>query len=190
MLYSQHFHNGAIIVTIVHSSQNYLRLNVGFLINQPVGTSRDFLFDIPELHLSPDLNLGDITGTVRVTRTAQGLLVQVNLQATLQIECVRCLNEFPQPLTVDYIELYTFSQLAAPGTEFILPESGQINLGSLLREYMLLEVPINPLCSTDCRGFCPTCGENLNTTTCSHQDESIDPRFEILKTLLNDENSI
>ncbi len=173
----------------MHSSQNYLRLNVGFLINQPVGTSRDFHFDIPQLHLSPDLNLGDITGIVRVTRTAQGLLVQVNLQATLQIECARCLTEFPQPLTVDYIELYTFSRLAEPGTEFILPESGKINLGPLLREYMLLEVPINPLCSTDCQGICPTCGGNLNTTTCYHQDEYIDPRFDVLKTLLNDENS-
>lgn len=173
----------------MHSSQNYLRLNVGFLINQPVGTSRDFHFDIPQLHLSPDLNLGDITGIVRVTRTAQGLLVQVNLQATLQIECARCLTEFPQPLTVDYIELYTFSRLAEPGTEFILPESGQINLGPLLREYMLLEVPINPLCSTGCQGICPTCGGNLNTTTCYHQDEYIDPRFDVLKTLLNDENS-
>ena len=173
----------------MHSPQNYLRLNVGFLINQPVGTSRDFLFDIPTLHLSPDLNLGDMTGNVRVTRTAQGLLVQVYLQATLQIECARCLNEFPQPLTVDYLELYTFSRLAVPGTEFILPETGQINLGPLLREYMLLEVPINPLCSTDCQGICPTCGENQYTTPCNHQDESIDPRFEVLKTLLNDENS-
>ena len=173
----------------MYSSQNYLRLNVGFLINQPVGTSRDFLFDIPELHLDPDLNLGEITGSVRVTRTAQGLLVQVNLQATLQSECVRCLNEFPQPLTVDYLELYTFSRLAVAGTEFILPETGQINLSPLLREYMILAVPINPLCSTDCQGICPTCGENLNTTICNHQDESIDPRLEVLKALLNDENS-
>ncbi len=175
--------------TPVHDTLRHLRLNVGFLINQPVGTSRDFLFDIPYIHLEPDLDLGDLSGFVRVTRTAQGLLVQVKKRATLLAECVRCLTEFRQPLEVDFTELYTFLRKANPETDLILPENAQINLGPLLREYMFLEVPIKPICSPDCKGLCPTCGENLNITSCGHQAETSDSRLSVLKSLLDSQES-
>jgi len=65
-----------------------------------------------------------------------------------------------------------------------LPEDGHIDLSPLVREYMLLDIPIKPLCSTDCKGLCPVCGENLNETQCGHTTESIDPRLAVLKSLL------
>lgn len=165
-------------------SSNPLRLNVGFLINLSVGDSRDFIFDIPHIHLVPDLDLGDLGGTARITRTAQGLLVQARLSATLLTECVRCLTDFQQPLNVDFTELYAFSRNSVTDSDLVLPEDAHINLAPLIREYMLLEVPISPLCKPDCKGLCPVCGENLNETVCNHEDEAIDPRLAILKTLL------
>jgi uncharacterized protein len=168
----------------VSQSINPLRLNVGFLINLSVGDSRDFIFDIPHIHLEPDLDLGDLGGTARITRTAQGLLVQARLSATLLTECVRCLTDFQQPLNVDFTELYAFSRNSVTDSDLVLPEDAHINLTPLIREYMLLEVPISPLCKPDCKGLCPVCGENLNETFCNHEDEAIDPRLAILKTLL------
>ena len=58
----------------MYISHDVLRLNVGFIIHQTVGYSRDFPFEIPALRLPPDLDLNDFTGVVRVTRTAQGLV--------------------------------------------------------------------------------------------------------------------
>lgn len=162
-----------------------LRLNVGFLLNQPVGSSRDFIFDIPDLRLDPDLDLNTLTGVAKFTRTAQGLLAQVKMNATLQTECVRCLTSINQPLSIDFTELYAFSPNSITDSGLLVPENAQIQLGPLVREYMLLEVPISPLCKPDCKGLCPICGENLNETTCHHEDEAVDPRLSILKSLLD-----
>jgi uncharacterized protein len=162
-----------------------LRLNVGFLINQAVGSSRDFVFDIPTLHLDPDFDLSRLTGSARITRTAQGLLAQIKMHATFQADCVRCLTGTSQPLDIDFTELYAFSRNSITDSELLVPEDAQLNLRSLVREYMLLEVPISPLCRLDCKGLCPFCGENLNLTTCHHEDEAADPRLSILKSLLD-----
>jgi len=100
---------------------------------------------------------------------------------------VRCLTAFLQPLKIDFAELFAFSPNSITDAELLLPENAQINLGPLVREYMLLEVPISPLCRLDCKGLCPVCGENLNETTCHHDDDAVDPRLSILKSLLDKE---
>lgn len=165
-------------------SNNLFRLNVGFLVNQSVGYSRDFFFESPQIHLSPDLDLNGLLGYARITRTAQGLLVQVKLQATLLSECVRCLNSFQLPLNTDFTELYAFSRDSMTDSDLLLPEDAHIDLGPLVREYMLLDVPISPLCSPECKGLCPICGENLNDITCTHDEDAVDPRLAVLKALL------
>jgi len=169
----------------VPNSNDQLRLNVGFLLNQSVGSSRDFVFDIPSLRLDPDLDLNTLTGVAKFTRTAQGLLAQVKMNATLQTECVRCLTEIHQALSIDFTELYAFSPNSITDSGLLVPENAHIQLGPLVREYMLLEVPISPLCRPDCKGLCPVCGENLNETTCHHEDEAVDPRLSVLKSLLD-----
>ncbi len=170
--------------TVSSNSRNYLRLNVGFIIHQTVGYSRDFPFEIPRVQLPPDLDLTDLTGVARVTRTAQGLLVQARMNAQTVCECVRCLDNSRQPLNIDFTELYAFTPNSITQSGLLLPETGQIDLAPLVREEMLLAIPINPLCRDDCKGLCPICGENLNETTCNHEDEAVDPRLAVLKELL------
>ena len=168
----------------VSDSNSLLRLNVGFIVHQTIGYSRDFNFDIPEVSVEDDLHLKDLNGAVRVTRTPQGLLVQVKMQATIQAECVRCLEIFPQPLEVDFSELYAFSKRFITESGLILPENGHINLAPLLREYMLIEVPMTPFCQPDCKGLCLECGTNLNLAVCEHTASTDKNRFDALKSLL------
>jgi uncharacterized protein len=158
-------------------------LNLGFFINQTIGYTRDFPFDFPQIQLETDLDLANLTGVVRVTRTSQGLLIQAKMQACLPCECVRCLVEFPQELQVDFSELYAFNHRSTTESNLILPEDGKIDLGPLLREYMLLSQPIKPLCKPECKGLCPVCGENLNQVNCGHTAESGDPGFSDLELL-------
>ena len=171
----------------MNNSRSALRLNVGFITKLSVGSSREFLFDFPYIHLHPDLDLNNLSGITQVTRTPQGLLVKTHLRANLGAECVRCLNEFEQPLTVDFTELYTFSSQVLSDTDLILPEDGNIDLEPLVREYMLLEVPINPICSSNCKGICPVCGERLTGKMHDHYVEAIDPRLAVLKNLIDEE---
>jgi uncharacterized protein len=94
--------------------------------------------------------------------------MQSKAHAMLEAVCVRCLDTFLQPLDIDFTELYAFSDRTASDLGLILPEDGKIDLVPLLREYMTLEIPISPLCRPDCKGLCPICGENMNYTTCNH----------------------
>ncbi len=148
-----------------------LRLNVGFLVNQPIGTNREFHFEFPSIHLQPDLDLTGFAGTAKISRTPQGLLVQGKFQATVIAECVRCLAEFDQPLDMDFSELYAFSSRSVSESGLILPEDAHIDLEPLVREYLLIEIPISPLCRLDCKGLCAICGADLNQEVCEHQQQ-------------------
>jgi uncharacterized protein len=162
-----------------------LRLNVGFVVAQSAGFSRDISFDLPQLNISPDLHLSSLTGAVRLTRTPQGILLQVEFKTSISLECVRCLTSFQQTLNINFTELYAFSQRYVTDSGLIMPDTGIIDLTPVLREYILLEIPISPLCRPDCNGLCPICGNNLNETSCYHEDDSRDPRLASLKSLLD-----
>lgn len=151
-------------------SNNIFLLNVGFIIHQTVGYVRDFSFHAASVKLPPDLLLDDLSGNVRVTRAAQGLLLQAQMRARVAAECVRCLTEFSQLLEAEFTELYAFNEDSASESGMILPENGKIDLGKPLREEMLLSMPINPLCRPDCAGLCPVCGANLNEMPSPHQN--------------------
>lgn len=148
-----------------------LRINVGFLFHKPVGYSRDIHFAYSEILIKPDLTLSDFSGIARVGRTPQGILVQAEFKGETPAECARCLNIFGQPLHAAFSELYAFDQRSTTESELILPEDANIDLEPLVREYLLIELPINPVCSPDCMGLCPVCGVNLNEEPHEHLDE-------------------
>jgi uncharacterized protein len=152
----------------VNPTNNPLRINVGFLINQPIGTSRDIHFDYPTMRIAPDFTVSNFVGMLRVTRTPQGILAQAAFRAEVLSECVRCLAEFVQPISTKFNELYAFNYKTITDSNLILSEDGNINLAPLLREYMLIEMPINTLCKPECKGLCLVCGEDLNVTSCEH----------------------
>lgn len=145
-----------------------LRFNVGFLLNQPIGTSRDIHFEYPEVTLKSDLKLSDFSGVARVGRTPQGILVQGEFQGRAPAECVRCLTDFEQPLHATFDELYAFDKRSITESGLLLPEDANIDLEPIVREYLLIEMPISPICQPDCQGLCPVCGINLNETPDGH----------------------
>ncbi len=167
--------------------ENPFRLNVGFIVHQPVGYSRDFLFEFASIQLSPDLILEDFKARAHISRTQIGLLVQIDAQGTTAVECVRCLTVFQQPLNTYFTELFAFTpQAVSEEVPMVLPETGYLDLGPLLREYLIIEIPISPLCRPDCKGLCPICGENRNEHDCQHEASDIDPRLAGLQYLLSD----
>jgi uncharacterized protein len=167
----------------VTNSRHPLRLNVGFLVNATIGTNRDFSFDFPEMRLGDDLTVQEFNGTARFSRAQQGLLLQGDFHAKTGLVCVRCLDDFIQSLAWDVTEMYAFDRRNLTDSGLLVPEAGQIDLEPLLREYALLEFPISPICTPDCKGLCPVCGENLNKSDCGHHPEPDSP-FAVLKDLL------
>lgn len=168
------------------SKSHPLRLNVGFFLQQSVGYRRVFPFDYEEIRFGADLILQRLTGQAAISRTPQGLLVQVHLQGTLPADCVRCLTNFSLNIETDFAELFAFDSRNSEEAEFILPEDGILDLEPLAREFLLIELPIGPVCKEDCQGLCPVCGTKLSEGDHDHEDVSIDPRLEILKKLVDD----
>ena len=152
----------------MNNSNNPLRLNVGYLYNKPIGTSREVPVDFEEIRIE-DLLVQDLESTVRLSRTREGLLLQVSAQARVETSCVRCLDDFFLPVDVEFEELFQFPARHREETDLILPADGYIDLDPLYREYLILAVPIRRLCSEDCKGLCVVCGINLNEATCEHQ---------------------
>lgn len=152
----------------VAKNKHPLRINIGFLLNQPVGTSRDFDFEFNQLILPPDIELTDFSGTAHISRTRQGLLVEGVFTGTVEAECVRCLRSTEQHLKTQFQELYAFTRDNVSESDLVLPEDGHIDLGPIVGEYLVIEIPIKPLCRENCRGLCMVCGANLNEQTCEH----------------------
>lgn len=159
------------------------RINVGFIIHEEAGFAQEIPFDLEKVKIE-DLELRNLTGSVTIGRTPQGLVVQGKFSAETTLECVRCLKEFSYPLEWEITELYAFTKKSVSESELLVPDDAQIDFAPLIREYALLELPIKPLHDPNCKGLCIECGQDLNIKDCGHSQESDDSPFAALKKLL------
>lgn len=159
------------------------RLNVGFIVSNEVGFSNEFPFDFDKVQIEDDLELRDFHGSAIVGRTPQGLLLTGQFEGTLSVECARCLCEFDETVRWEMTELYAFNQKSVTDSGLILPDDAHIDLEPLIRDYALTEIPSSPVCKPDCKGLCPTCGQDLNQKDCGHRAETDDSPFSSLKEL-------
>jgi uncharacterized protein len=86
--------------TLANVTSRILRLNVGFLLKEGVGYSREFQFDEPVVPVADDLTVHDLRGAVTLTRTPQGLYAQGHLRGAVDHECTRCLTDYLQPVSI------------------------------------------------------------------------------------------
>jgi len=159
------------------------RINVGFIIHEEIGYSHEFPFELEKAILD-DFEVDNLEGMIRIDRTPQGLIVQGDFSGDTMLECVRCLNEFSFPFKWEFTELYAFKKEAISEAELLVPDSAQIDMAPLLREYALLELPIKPLHDPECKGLCIECGQDLNVMDCGHSQDNDDSPFAALKKLL------
>jgi len=164
-------------------NRNVLRLNVGFLLKENIGYSREITFDEPHVHVAEDLTVDRLHGAITFSRTPQGLYAQGRLQAISHEQCVRCLIAVDQTLTCKIGDLFIYPPENAPEDALTVGEDIHIDLAPLVRENMLLSKPIRILCRPDCKGLCPTCGQNWNEGPCDCREESGDLRWAALEKL-------
>jgi len=159
------------------------RINVGFIVHEEVGYSHEIPFEFDKAKFE-DLEVSNLAGSVHIGRTPQGLIAQGQFSADTVLECARCLKSFTQRLDWGITELFAFNKDSVSETGLLLPDDMQIDLAPMLREYALLEVPINPLHDPDCKGLCIECGQDLNVKDCGHSQNADDSPFSVLKKLL------
>ncbi len=176
-----------------------LTFNVAQLMKEAVGATRSAVVVADLYRLVPDLGRDagsadqpELKGPVRLMRTGEGVLVQGRLSAELTLPCVRCLEPVIVPIDVNLEEIYSptidilTGRAAVPEEEdraLWIDEHHILDLCEVLRQDVLVVVPMHPVCREDCRGLCPTCGRNLNEETCDCVPEP-DPRWAGLAALL------
>ncbi len=172
-----------------------LKFNVAQLLREEIGGRRSYTFSEEALPLDEEMTLREIEGSARFTRTASGVLADVTAQGSVETPCMRCLTNATTRIGLHFrdefhskIEVNTGVALPKPDEEdpFFIDETHLVDLGEAIREYALLELPMQPLCRPDCKGLCPTCGADLNAGPCDCRSEEIDERFAALKTLLKE----
>lgn len=74
-----------------------------------------------------------------------------------------------------------------PDNEILIPAgASEVDISASVREALLLELPLKPLCREDCRGICPVCGGNRNEHLCDCKVTTTDSRWDGLRDLLRE----
>jgi uncharacterized protein len=174
--------------------------NVAQLLKEPVGATRNIDVDADlqdlvtdtELNQSPDRPRVSLTGPLRLMHVTDGVLVQGDLSAVVMMPCVRCLEPVKVPLSVTVEETFEPTIDVITG-QSVRPEEKDralwinehhiLDLQEVLRQNVLVAIPVHVVCRPDCRGLCVTCGKNLNEGDCDCKTEP-DPRWAALQELL------
>ena len=142
-------------------------VSVASLLKEPVGSSQRY--DIEGM-LGDEIE-GSVEGKAKMVHTTRGVLVQCELGAEIELACSRCLKGFLCPIRLTAEEEFLpaadacdESALASPeqSEQFTIDDRNMLDLGELIRQYVLLNLPMKPLCRPDCPGIKE---ENSNATT-------------------------
>ncbi len=119
---------------------------------------------------------------LELTSTQEAVLAQGTIQATIRLNCARCLEPFHLQLEAPFEEVYYYT---GKGEEDWIFLAGKvIDLEPEITKAIFSEIPMKALCREDCRGFCPACGRNLNEEECRCRQNKVDPRLAVLEELL------
>jgi uncharacterized protein len=117
---------------------------------------------------------------LHLERVSDGVVVRGEIDAPWQAVCSRCLQPVSGTISVHVDEL--FEPDAIEGETYKLDHEW-LDLEPLVRDALVLELPHTPLCGPDCRGLCPSCGTDRNTSTCDCAPDDTDPRWAALRAL-------
>jgi uncharacterized protein len=122
----------------------------------------------------------------------QDIRVQGDLSTSLELPCARCLEPVVRDVARTFDLLYRPLGTDAGNEELSVTaveaevgyyEGDGLLLEDVLREQVLLAVPLKVTCREDCKGLCPVCGKNRNSELCSCEQQLQDPRWSALKEI-------
>jgi uncharacterized protein len=124
---------------------------------------------------------GEIDIDGRLESVHEGILVTANVQSEAKTECSRCLDPLELEVDVEFQELFAYS-LTDEDDLVISDES--IDLEQVVRDAVVLSLPFQPICSSDCEGLCVECGAKLKENPQHAHEAPVDPRWNALKNLM------
>jgi uncharacterized protein len=136
-----------------------------------------------------------VTGTAELLAHSDGeVRVQGQYEVVMEAQCDRCLGRARFPLKASFDLYYRPAAEIAREEEVAIDEDeaeigfyegSGMELGDILREQVLLALPMQRVCNEACKGICPACGSNRNECNCDEGPVEVDDRWSALRNLKN-----
>ena len=124
---------------------------------------------------------GDVHLDLRLESVMEGVLVSGGLDVPVTGSCARCLEPIEDTLHLDVQELYAYEGSTTEATseedEVRRIEGDFLDLEPLVRDSVVLTLPLAPVCTEDCAGLCVDCGQRLDDLPADHHHEVVDARW-------------
>lgn len=160
-------------------------LSVADILGRP-GAYRDFVIDHPIegvdtalAHLDP----GPAHAALRAESVVEGILVTGSIEANTNLECARCLKAFRGEVGLEVCELFVAPGHEGADDDAYRVSGTDIDLEPMVRDAVVLALPLKPLCDEACSGLCARCGRALTNGSCDCEEEELDPRWAALSQL-------
>ena len=172
-----------------------MRFNVAQLLKEGVGARRSYAID-ETLEPLAETGTTRVRGSVTVTRIDRGVWASGPFETNAFSACARCLTlvEHPVRFRVDeeFLPTIKIDSGTPPGVRsaqaikegvFTLDDHHNLDITEAVRQYVVINLPMKPLCRRDCAGLCPSCGDNLNDHQCGCS-AGVDSRWSPLLEML------
>jgi uncharacterized protein len=150
----------------------------------------------PETRQKASLRASGRAELIRENRGARDVIQDIrlvgNMSTQVEVRCARCLDPVERDVSESFDLLYRPQGVDAAGEEVAISEAeteigyyrGEgVLLEDVLKEQILLALPVKFICGADCKGLCPHCGRNLNVETCDCVTTIPDPRWSALEDI-------
>ena len=124
----------------------------------------------------------DVQLDLRLEAVMDGVLVSGDVAAPVSAQCGRCLEPVIASLETDVQELYSYDPAEVDDDGSVVV-GDFLDLRPMLRDAVVLALPLNPVCDDDCAGLCVGCGERLADLDPDHSHDQTDPRWAALTAL-------
>ncbi len=118
----------------------------------------------------------------RLESVHEGILASGDIETVARAECVRCLEPIDVDIEADFQELFAYSD--QDGYDYHVVDE-TIDLGPIVRDQVVLQLPFQPMCSPDCPGLDPTTGEKRPDGWQESTEDRPDPRWDALRELVD-----
>jgi len=177
--------------TFVMDLYNDTVTNVAGLLKEQVGSSRQYEFHLDRFPMDDGADASEIDGAVKLRRLRLGIIADVRARGTVEIACVRCLQPYDQSFATEFseefrqtVDVRTGVGVGDPEREdddtSVIDENHELDLANVLRQEIVVALPMRPDCGERCPGPESLLGERETT------DMVVDERLAALGRLLDD----
>jgi len=150
----------------------------------------NFVEKLTELGVAKQPNLlEDVKIQIDLEKRSPHYFLKNRVQVSGRFACDRCTEEFDCMVSGDSRAVFSSAKEMVAMNEaddihYLASEAKEIDCTEVIRDTILLAVPMKMLCAEDCYGLCAGCGVNLNTESCRCAPPPADFRWEALRKLL------